>query len=99
MKHKHLGVFIIRFEYPEALTEARDKLTTLLLQYHFSATVADKHGVARQLPANTWAIASFMSLAEITVFTQKIITIIPNFSPDINVMARDDYFLQAINNA
>lgn len=97
MRHKHFGVFIITFAYPEALNEVHDKLTPLLLQYHFATVVADGHGVARPLPKDTWAIASFMSLSELTVFIKKIITIIPNFQPEIRVMTRDDYFLQAFS--
>lgn len=97
MRHKHLGVYIISFNYSDTLNETHDRLTTLLLQYHFATVVADRHGVARPLPANTWAIASFMTLPEITVFVKKIVTVIPDFQPGISVMARDDYFLKAFS--
>lgn len=95
MRHKHLGVFIIRFDCHDASGPHRGKLHSLLRQYHFASAVADGHGVARPLPEDTWALASFMSLPEISVFVNKIITVIPDFSPALEVMTRDDYFSRA----
>lgn len=96
MEQQPLTVFIVTVDYPASSSDVCEKLNAALARHHFSTTVADRHGIVRSLPANTFAVASFMDSAALDTLMKTITSAISASQPDVHIVTRDDYFSQRV---